>query len=181
MLSNITINEAKTMFLKSMGLPRGANTLQTYRKALDTFTNVLASQQINSYNFPVADLTEESVAHFVDYMKDFSGATESLYLQVIKTFFQFLSAENLTEINLSRVRMLIHQRNRRAQSEAPPYPEADIEYFIDVISNPRTFSKLADDTNDVQNFELRNMRDRAIIIVLADTGLRAEEIRKLRC
>ncbi len=35
--------------------------------------------------------------------------------------------------------------------------------------------------NEAENFELRNMRDRGIILVLADTGLRTEEVCKLRC
>src|SRR5688572_24298349 len=106
-MPSISITQAKTMFLESIELPRCANTLQTYRKALDTFSNMLAGHQIGSHEFQVAELTEDYVAHFVDFMKALSPATESLYLQVIKSFFEFLYAENLSKVNLSRIRMLI--------------------------------------------------------------------------
>jgi site-specific recombinase XerD len=107
---NPSISQAKTMFLESIRLPRSTNTIQTYRKALETFSNMLVLHQINPLEIPVAELTEDSIAHFADYMKDLSPATESLYLQVIKSFFEFLDAESLAKVNLSRVRMLIRQR-----------------------------------------------------------------------
>ncbi|HEX9388896.1 MAG TPA: tyrosine-type recombinase/integrase [Anaerolineales bacterium] len=180
-MSNITIAQAKTMFLESLKLPRSANTLQAYRKALETFSNMLATQQIDSSNFPVTGLTENSIVHFVDYMKDLSPATESLYLQVIKSFFKFLDAENLTAVNLSRVRMVIRQRTHRFKRQALQYPEEDIEYLIQFMSNLQNVSTADGNELDNLNLELRNMRDRALILTLADTGLRVEEICKLRC
>jgi integrase len=112
-------------------------------------------------------------------MKDLSPATESLYLQVIKTFFELLDEENLANVNLSHARMLIRQRTRRASREATHYPENDIKHLLDVMSNLHTVSAVAGD-NELENSELRDMRDRALIIVLADTGLRVEEVCKLR-
>lgn len=179
-LSHITVSEAKEMFLRSLGLLQSTNTFQTYRKALDTFTSVLSSQQINPSDFVVANLSEETVIDFVAYTEKFSSATESLYLQVLKGFFEYLSAEKLTTVNPSRVRMLIRQRTRRAERKISLYPENDIRYFIDAVSNAHAFDRLAIDDKS-ENFELRHMRDRAIIIVLADTGLRTQEVCKLRC
>jgi site-specific recombinase XerD len=176
-MPNISIAHAQTMFLESIELQRSANTLHTYRKALDTFSNMLVSHQINSLEFPVAGVTEDSIAHFVDYMRDLSPATESLYLQVIKSFFEFLDAESLSKINLSRVRMLIRQRSHRPKRQLGQYPEDDIKYLIEFMSNPQNFAAL-DDVN-IDNWELRNMRDRALILTLADTGLRVEEISRL--
>jgi site-specific recombinase XerD len=179
MMPNISISQAKTMFLESIKLPRSANTLQTYRKALETFSNMLADHQIDSFEFPVAELTEDSVGRFVDFMKDLSPATESLYLQVIKSFFEFLDAENLSKVNLSWVRMFIRQRARRVRRETAQYPEDDVKYMLDVLSNLQNISTLAA-VNGGKILELRDMRDRALIIVLADTGLRVEEVCKLR-
>ncbi len=178
-MPNVSISQAKTMFLELIELPRSSNTLQTYRKALDTFSNMLADHQIDSFEFPVAELTEDSFGRFVDFMKDLSPATESLYLQVTKSFFEFLDAENLSKVNLSRVRMLIRQRTRRARRETVQYPEDDVKYLLDALSDLRNISTLAD-VNEGNNLELRDMRDRALIIVLADTGLRVEEVCKLR-
>jgi site-specific recombinase XerD len=179
-MSNTSIAQAKTMFLESIELPRSTNTVQTYRKALETFSNMLASRQNILPESPVADLTEDAVVYFVDYMKDLSPATESLYLQVIKSFYEFLNANDLARFNLSRVRMLMRQRTRRASRETPEYPEADVRYLIDIVSDLKSFSTVGDG-NELENLEVRDMRDRALILVLADTGLRVEEICKLKC
>jgi site-specific recombinase XerD len=180
MVPNISVDQAKSMFLDSIQFPRSQNTLQTYRKALDTFSNMLLSNQINVLEFPIAELTEDTILYFISYMKDLSPSTESLYLQVIKGFFEFLDAESLAKVNLSRVRMLIKQRTRRVSRESASYPEDDIRYLIKVVSKLKDVSRPAD-SNGRENLELRDMRDRALILVLADTGLRVEEVCKLRC
>jgi integrase/recombinase XerC len=175
---NITVDQAKTMFLESIEFPRSTNTLQTYRKALETFSIMLTTHQTDPFDFPIVELTEDSVIHFVEYMRRFSPATESLYLQVIKNFFEFLAAENLVTVNLARVRMLIRQRSRRLKRQPDQYPEDAIKYLIEFMSNPQNISALDDDKTD--NLELRKRRDRALILTLADTGLRVDEICKLR-
>lgn len=134
-MSSTTIAQAKTMFLESIEFPRSANTLQTYRKALETFSNMLTTQEIDPDNFPVAQLTENSIASFVNHMINLSPATESLYLQVIKSFFEFLDAEQLAKVNLSRVRMLMRQRARRSRRRATQYPEEDINHLIEFMSS----------------------------------------------
>ena len=178
-MPKITIARAKTMFLESIKLPRSANTLQTYRRALETFSNMLAARQIDSFNSPVAELTENSVADFVHYLKDLSPATESLYLQVIKSFFKFLNEENLATVNLSRVRMLMRKGTRRSRRPPVGYPEEDIQHLIEFMSNLQNVSTL--DGNELGNVQLRSVRDRALILTLADTGLRVDEVCKLRC
>ena len=99
-MASTTLVQATTMFLESIELPRSTNTLQTYRKALEAFSNTLVTQNIDPFNFPVEELTENSVVHFLDYVKALSPATESLYLQVLKSLFEFLDAENLATVNL---------------------------------------------------------------------------------
>ena len=81
-------------------------------------------------------------------------------------------------VNIARVRMLIRQRSRRSKRQPNEYPEDDIKYLIEFMSYPQNMAVLYDAHND--NLELRNMRDRALILTLADTGLRVEEICRLR-
>lgn len=137
------------------------------------------AQQIDPANFPITELTENSIVNFVDYMKSLSPATESLYLQVIKSFFEFLDAENLTSVNPSRVRLIIRKRTRRSRVKHSEYLENDIKHLIDFMSGLQSAFILDRDATD--SSELRNMRDRALILTLADTGLRVDEICKLRC
>jgi site-specific recombinase XerD len=175
----ITVDQAKTMFLKSLEHPRRKNTFQTYRKALETFFKMLVIQQIDPLTFPASELTEDSILQFVHYMKDLSPATEILYLQVLKNFFEFLDAENLAKINITQVRMRMKQRTRRSKREPIQYPELSVKGLLEFMSDPKNLSSL--DDCETTYPDLRKRRDRALILTLADTGLRVEEICKLRC
>src|SRR4030095_3035024 len=68
---------------------------------------------------------------------------------------------------------------RHAKRHAAGYPENEIRQVIDVMSNPTDFSAL-EIGDESEGSELRFMRDRALIILLADTGLRVDEVCKLR-
>ena len=179
-MPNTTIAQAKTMFLESIELYRSPHTFQAYRKALETFSNMLAAKGIDPFDFPIAELTEDSVEQFVEHVRDFSPATESLYLQVIKSFYKFLDAEHLVPtVNHSRVRMFIRQRTRRLGRQPAQYPEEEMRQLIEFMSNPREISTA--DGEDADILTMHDKRDRALILTLADTGLRGDEICKLRC
>jgi site-specific recombinase XerD len=173
----VTLPQAKSKFLESISLQRSDSTLRTYSKALETFLNMLSNQKIDISTFSVADLSETSISDFVIYTKNLSPATESLYLQVIKNFFEFLYAENLTTINVSQVRMLIRQRTRRIKIQNSEYPEEEIKILINAMH------KIASDQvidNQPETLLMRDMRDSALILTLADTGLRVEEVCKMK-
>jgi integrase/recombinase XerC len=178
MMLNITIAQATERFLASLRPRRRPSTLLAYRNALETFSNMLASQQLDVSTSSVAELREDSIAQFITYMQKLSPTTESLYLQVIKNFFEFLYAENLAPINVSRVRTLMRNRTRRLKTQPPEYPEVDIKRVIAVMSNIRNGSALKSD--QTPSILIRDMRDSALILTLADTGLRTEEISKLK-
>jgi integrase/recombinase XerC len=69
---------------------------------------------------------------------------------------------------------LIRQRARRPGIRLPQFPREDIEYIIDYAIN------LADSPAQDDNEKLRNLRDRAFLLTLADTGLRVHEACRLR-
>lgn len=178
MMPNITIAQANERFLESLRPRRRPNTLLAYRKALESFSNMLASQQFDISTFAVAALKEDSVAEFVIYIQNLSPTTESLYLQVIKNYFEFLYGENLTPINVSRIRSLMRHRTRRSKTRPHEYPEADMKRVIEVMGNIANRSALESD--QIPSILIRNMRDSALILTLADTGLRTEEVCKLK-
>jgi integrase/recombinase XerC/integrase/recombinase XerD len=177
-MSEITVAQAKAKFLESAARPRSISTIKAYSNALDAFSNMLASQEVDVASIPVADLREDYLVDFVLFTKNLSPATESLYLQVIKSFFEFLDAEHLTTINTSRVRMLIRKRSRRPREQTSGYPEDDIKRVIGCIQEIATSS--TPDSIQPDIIRMRDKRDSALILTLADTGLRVEEICKLK-
>jgi site-specific recombinase XerD len=179
MASSITILEAKEKFLESIKSRRSANTLNVYSNSLDAFSNMMKDRNLDANSFPAGNLNEELLENFVEHLNRFSPSTESLYLQVIKNFFEFLNAEHLSNLNVARVRLIIRKRTRRLKTILSEYPEQEMRLLIDKIfdlaNNPGSVS----DNSDNLIF-LRDKRDSALILLLADAGLRVDEVCRLR-
>jgi site-specific recombinase XerD len=97
-----------------------------------------------------------------------------LYLTAANRFYEYLAAERLIDPNLPRVRMLIRQRARRVGQRLPQFPRSNIEKTLVFANN--LASQPADDDME----KLRNLRNRAFLVTLADTGLRVHEACELR-
>jgi integrase/recombinase XerC len=172
--AELSISQAVAAYLDAVKLSRSENTTRTYHNGLQIFEEVLRSKNIVPSLSPVSDLKEDAIAWLAAALKDHAPTTERLYLTAVTGFYEFLSAETLAAINLSRVRLLIRQRARRPGIRLPQFPRDAIEQIIDFCSKLPTLP-----VGD-ENERLRNLRDRAFLITLADTGLRVHEACKLR-
>ena len=171
---NATIVDALEAYLESVTLSRSNNTARTYTNALKSFSQVLNNHKLDPKKTNIGNLSEDAIIWFASYLKNYSPTTERLYLTVANGFYEYLAAERLSEPNLPRVRMLIRQRARRVGQRLPQFPRNHIERVIDYAIN-LTSSSAKDDMA-----KLRNFRDRAFIVTLADTGLRVHEACNLR-
>ena len=169
-----TIQQAMDRYIDSVNLARAENTALTYRKALAAFGNALQAEGMDPAEQPVTDLTEDAITWFAVAQKRLSPSTERLRLTAVAGFYEYLAAENLAEPNLPRVRLLIRQRGRRPGPRLPQFPREAIEQMVE---HAKGLAALP--TEDEQG-HMRNLRDRAFIITLADTGLRVHEACALR-
>lgn len=161
-------------YLDSVSLSRSLNTARTYRNALAAFTTMLESNTVDPENTPCHDADENWIADFAAALKSYAPATERLYLTAVTGWYEYLAAENLASINLPRVRLLIRRRARRPGQRLPQFPRKDIEKVIEYATNLATSSSKDD------RHRLIQMRDRAFLLTLADTGLRVHETCNLR-
>jgi site-specific recombinase XerD len=122
----------------------------------------------------VQSISEDVIAWFADDLKQYSPATEQLYITAVKSFFDYLVAEELTNINLTKIKLLIRQRTRRMGKRLPQFPADSISQIIHYYEN-QGMPNLKD-----EKILLRALRDRAFLITLADTGLRVHEACALR-
>lgn len=174
MTANLTIDEAVERFLRTVSQARSENTALTYGHALTLFLEVLEKNHLSPRESPSERLTEEGAAWMISRLKDHAPSTERLYLTAVTRFYEYLASENLASINLPRIQMLIHQRARRPGQRLPMFPRDNIDTIIEyMLSKNYTQSESPEES-------LRNLRDRAFLITLADTGLRVHEACGLR-
>lgn len=171
---SLTIQDAILRYLDGVNLARSANTTRTYRNGLELFQQVLAAHKLDPQKNPVQSLKEDAVVWLATALKDHAPTTERLYLTAAVSFYEYLAAENLSTINLPRVRLLIRQRARRPGQRLPQFPRDAID---EIVSHMIRLKGGAYE-NEVER--LRDLRDRAFLITLADTGLRVHEACGLR-
>ena len=166
-------------YLEMIKLARSKQTMLTYRNALRVFREILISKKLDPESSPIEKLTEDFISPLAGYLKAYSPATEQVYMQAVKGFYEYVDSENLAEINQSRVRMLIRQRSRRPGFRFPQFPMDDIERLLSQIESIDNIIA-QDAAEDELNARLRAYRDRAFLLTLADTGFRVHEACKLR-
>ena len=153
-----TINQAVQKYLGSVKLARSPNTAHTYASAMNVLLAVLKENGINPNAASASELSEDAIVWMAIALKDFSPATEQLYLASTTGFFKFLAAERLSEINLPRLDLLRIQRARRSGQRLPQFPRVDIERILAFVTD---LTMLLSDNDDER---LRAMRDRAFLI-----------------
>ena len=168
------IADAIRSFLDGVSLARSANTHRTYRNGLEVFQAVLIEHKLDPLKTTVSALKEDAIAWLAAALKGHAPTTERLYLTAATGFYEYLAAENLASINLPRVRLLIRQRARRPGQRLPQFPREAIEQIVDHMLS------LTGGTYEHEVERLRDLRDRAFLITLADTGLRVHEACGLR-
>ncbi len=168
------IYECITSYLNSVKLSRSANTYRTYANAMHLFSDVTASNGLDLEACEISQLKEDAVIWMATALKDFSSATEQVYMTAVVGLYEFIAGENLAQINLPRVRLLVKQRTRRPGVRLPQFPKTDIEKVLDYAEG------LNLKPSERPEERLINLRDRAFLITLADTGLRVHEACNLR-
>lgn len=161
-------------FIDMLKRSRNPNTATSYAKGIAFFAGILNKNGISVENTAIHLLTEDALPWLLDALKDFSPATEQLYLTAVKRFYRYLASERLSDINFPRLTEFIAQRARRTGPRLPQFPRQEIETVLEFVNN--FTNNLSDNPAD----RLRDLRDRAFLLTLADTGLRVHEACALR-
>ena len=170
----LTIAQAIAAYLDIVSQSRSQNTALTYHHAMTAFADLLAEKKNPVDQTQLEALPEEAFAWFLAGLKGYAPATERLYLTAAAGFYEYLSAEGLATPNLPKLRLLTRQRARRAGQRLPQFPREAIEKVLEHAES------LASAAVESEADRLRNLRDRAFLITLADTGLRVHEACSMR-
>ena len=121
-----TILQTIEAYLDAVTLSRSENTARTYRNAMAMFAEILAIHKVDLDKQTLDSLKEDAVIWMANALKDFSPATEQVYLTATVGLYEYIAGENLANVNLPRVRLLIKQRARRPGIRLPQFPKNDI-------------------------------------------------------
>lgn len=174
-----TLNEAMQSYIDVVENSRSINTARTYRQALDKLTEVLATHALDASQVSAELAGIEWLRWYLPNLKVYAPATEQLYLTAYQGFMEFLVAEYDYQINLAQIRTFVRRRQRRLPPRMPEFPREEIEQILDAVQDDSTLPG-ANGTEQDPNLLLRDLRDRAFILTLADTGLRIAEACSLR-
>jgi site-specific recombinase XerD len=171
---SITIQEAANRYVALLNDTRSSHTARTYLNALRAFLTTLYTHGINTSAQAPSMITDDAITWFAADLKNLSAATERLYLTAVYGYYEYLASEHLSTPNLSRIRVLIKHRSRRVGIRLPQFPINAIDELLNYAIN------LAYQPIDGNNDRYINLRDRAFLLTLADTGLRVHEACGLR-
>jgi len=169
-----TITQAAEDFLEVTRLSRSENTYRSYKNAIRVFLIVLGENGLDPDSTPTEKISEKAVSWFLTTLKHYAPATESLYITATARFYQYIIAEDLAEINFQKLQMIIRNRSRQPGQRLPQFPKSDLNKVIEYAQELPGYNYLTKRT------QLIALRDSALIITLADTGMRVHEICNLR-
>ena len=139
-------------------------TRKTYRVILMVFYRDIFGET----NPPTGELTEDHVTLFLDSRK-LSDNSRKLYAAAVASLYRFLDKENALEgVSISRLRERIKDRTEGSSTKVL-YPISEVERLIEYAAS------LTQTLPEGEMERLRLYRDRALILFLADTGLRIRE------
>ncbi|PKO00673.1 MAG: hypothetical protein CVU42_02270 [Chloroflexi bacterium HGW-Chloroflexi-4] len=169
-----TITSVAEKYINSVRMARSQHTASTYNNAMSFYLETLRINKIDPDNSLITNLHEETIVMLATALKNHAATTERLYLTAVTGFFAYLAADNLTPVNLPRIKLLIQQRARKPGQRLPQFPASDIDSILNLINQPEFLN--SEDEQD----HLIKFRDRAFLMTLADTGLRVHEACNLR-
>lgn len=169
-----TIQKAIEDFIEIVSLSRSENTTRSYSNALNSFIELLSENGTDIDKTSAKILDESIIGNYINHLKGYSPATEQLYIIAVSRFYQYLMAEDLAPINLQKMQMIIRSRSRKPAKRLPQFPKEDIKTVIAYTDEFRQ------PPFEDANHQLIAYRDAALIITLAETGLRVHEACNLR-
>ncbi len=170
-----TMAKAVDWYLQSLVASQSCNTQKTYGQAMHALLHSVRVQGFDPDAMPVRELSSDMLLRFAEGLSEYAPSTQRLYAHAISRFCEFIAAEGPSDLKLVQAkRLLLHQSATKAIQQHPKLPADDISKLLDAVNDP-LFTQAADTAE-----RLREMRDRAFLLTLADTGLRVHEACKLR-
>jgi site-specific recombinase XerD len=151
-----TVSTQITTYLSTLDFNKSPKTKATYTTALNDFMRIVGKD---------APLTIETYITYLQKTHGYNASTQALYRSAIKNLYIFYGSTHPDEVNI----LAILQANKQY---ALPVIADKVKFNLDSIEALIKYALAHTDT-------LIDLRDRAFVLIMADSGLRISEARSL--
>jgi integrase/recombinase XerC len=159
------LHEAIGIFIATIANPE---TARAYSQALARFEKIAPAE--------LSQVDETLLMPFADSMPDLASASKDLKMSAVISFFAFLVYTKRSDsVSLDRARMIKKKLGGRAAIRISNYPMKELQSIVDYARDNLSLPRIG---NAWQT--LIALRDRALILTLATTGLRRAEAARMK-
>jgi site-specific recombinase XerD len=185
-VSNLTIAEAVQEFLLDVGTKKQDRTRRTYQTALNHFQAFLEANDLPSHK-AVAGLTARHGMDFALWLvnshfgrSQVKPTTLRTYLTGIYRFYRFLMLRDHAPISYVDLERIHEEYSEYGRVKRRLPPHVDDEVIEAIITAAHQVPPATDDTLAARRYELRRLRDIALVEALRSTGARVGELTSLQ-
>ncbi|MBI9051348.1 MAG: tyrosine-type recombinase/integrase [Anaerolineaceae bacterium] len=167
--NNSTIKEAQLIYIDRLSnIGKSKQTVKAYRQGINRYLSVLEENGVDIHG-SLDQLTIDTYDWMLASMAEKQDATRNLYITAVTGFLSYLIAMDLININHVNMQLLKASAMKKNPARLPQFSKDNINKVI--IYAQSLDAMPAEDYEE----KLRNYRDKALILTLADTGLRIHE------
>jgi uncharacterized protein (TIGR02391 family) len=170
----MTVFKSIESYLESIAHTRTPNTTRLYRNAMMRFVRVLQERDIDVELMDTSRVSEEWIVALSENLNEFATSTRNTYLGATVRWYKFLADNNFAQIDIERVQMLWRSFQKPIRPSLQSTSYYDLSRFVSYMI------ELANTQTPNERARLRLLRDRALIVTLADTGLAIHKVCNLR-
>lgn len=177
--STLNVARAIARYMVRIRHRRAQATYEVYRQAMKLFLVLLQTElDVNPWTTPVDAIDPAWVEEYLSFLQQYKAVeTEHVYSRAVVSFYKEAVNREWASVNVAALQDSLRDFRRRKGRRLPRFPQEELEMVLDYVQRvplPPTIDQ------GINRDRLRVLRDRAFLLLLADTGLRVSEACNLR-
>lgn len=170
-MAKINLKDSFNIFLESLSNKLKPSTIRAYRTGLNALSNSLINQGIDPKQTHLSEVSIGWIYFLLQDMSELAISTKHVYLQSVVSWYEFLANALNISIDTEELRKIAQPT---VSKESLPTDRASLDFEISRIIDYASDLDVSQTKDEKER--LRLLRDRALILILADTGLAIETI-----